>query len=111
MKTAKILILLFLCITPFAVAQEKPDSIPTWTQDNSFRTHATMFGMGHLNMLDTYLSPEEYTGTQFKLMRENMRMTRLINNRVSVQNIIQGDFAYTKSPTEDGKQLSGMIVI
>jgi hypothetical protein len=109
MKIFKILLFLLLCISPFVAAQEKPDSIPAWTQDNSFRTHATMFGIGHLNILDTYLSPQEYTGTQFKLMRENMRMTRLLNNRISVQNIIQGHFAYTKSPTEDSKQLSGMF--
>jgi hypothetical protein len=109
MKIFRLLILLFLCFTPFVTAQEKSDSIPLWPRDNSFRTHATMFGIGRLNILDTYLSPQEYTGMQFKLLRENMRMTRLMDSRVSVQNIMQGHFAYTKSPTEDGKQLSGMF--
>lgn len=68
-----------------------------------------MFGIGYRNMLDTYLSPQTYTGIETRMLREHSRMTRLIGGRVSVQNLLQGNMAYCKSPTEDGKDLAGQV--
>lgn len=82
---------------------ELPDS----TDPTAFRTHATMFGIGYRNMLDTYLSPQTYTGVETRMLREHSRLTRLLDGRVRVQNILQGHMAYCKSPTEDGKDLAG----
>lgn len=81
-------------------------------QDNDalrLRSHSTMFGIGHNNQLDTYLSPLEYTGTEIRFIQENVKPTRLLQQKVSMQNLIQANFSYTKSPSDDGKYLSGMI--
>ena len=37
---------------------------------------ATMYGLGWANMYDTYLSPQEYRGIEFRLSRESLRRTR-----------------------------------
>ena len=73
------------------------------------RTHSTMFGFGYNNQLDTYLSPLEYTGTEIRFLQENIKGTSLLQRNVSMQNLIQANFSYTKSPTDDGKYLSGMM--
>lgn len=110
MRSHRILLaVLFILFGQVVCAEEKSDSLPFSPQENRLSTHATMFGIGTHNQLDTYLSPLEYTGTEFKLMRENRRMTHLMKGKVSVQNIMQGNFSYTKSPTEDGKEISSMF--
>ncbi len=88
--------------------------ILTYAQDSSInplsiRTHSTMLGVGWNNQLDTYLSPMEYTGSEIRFIQENIKPTALLNRRVSMQNLIQANFSYTKSPTEDSKYLSGLL--
>ena len=73
------------------------------------RSHATLFGVGYHNLLDTYLSPLEYTGTEVRILREHARLTHLMNDRVAYQNTLQGYIAYCKSPTDDAKTISGMV--
>lgn len=68
-----------------------------------------MFGVGYRNMLDTYLSPQTYTGIEGRMLREHSRLTHLLDGRVSVQNVLQGNMAYCKSPTGDGKDLAGQV--
>ena len=41
-----------------------------------FVTRATMYGIGYTNVFDTYLSPQEYKGIDFRISRESMRMTK-----------------------------------
>ena len=43
-----------------------------------FITRATMYGVGFTNVFDTYLSPQEYKGVDFRISRESMRMTCLL---------------------------------
>lgn len=45
--------------------------------------HSTMIGMGHANVLDTYLAPYNYTGTDFRLQLESLRTTSSGNLRQS----------------------------
>ena len=40
-----------------------------------FVTRATMYGVSYTNVYDTYLSPQEYKGIDFRISRESMRMT------------------------------------
>ena len=100
----KVPAILFLLLVPILIkAQGKGgDSL-------ILRTHSTMLGLGRINQLDSYLSPLEYTGPQVRIVQENTRPTRLLRGRVSMQNLIQANFSYTKSPTEDSKYLSGML--
>ena len=46
------------------------------TNRNRIITRATMYGVGFTNVFDTYLSPQEYKGIDFRISRESMRMTR-----------------------------------
>ena len=73
------------------------------------RTHATLFGVGYHNLLDTYLSPSEYTGTAVRILREHNRHTRLMKGNIAMQNSLQGNLAYCKSPTEDAKDIAGGV--
>lgn len=113
-KTLLLLILLVTGISMCAAQENETGSIQNaslseWPDNNRLRTHSTMFGIGYRHSLDTYLSPESYTGTEARLIRENMRMTRLLGGRISVQNLMQGNFSYTHSRSEDGKELSGLF--
>ena len=56
-----------------------------------FITRATMYGVGFTNVFDTYLSPQEYKGVDFRISRESMRMTKWMNGNVSLQSFFQAD--------------------
>lgn len=60
-----------------------------------YAVRATLYGIGHANVYDTYLSPYEYKGIEAKVLRESMRMTRLLNGRVSVQSLFHAGISYT----------------
>lgn len=60
-----------------------------------FITRATMYGVGFTNVFDTYLSPQEYKGVDFRISRESMRMTKWMNGNVSLQSFFQADLGYT----------------
>lgn len=63
--------------------------------------------VGHANMLDSYLSPLEYTGTDVRFIAHTDRW----NDSTSWQRRIlyEGQLQYVKSPTDDGKELGGMF--
>ena len=65
------------------------------TNRNRIITRATMYGIGFTNVFDTYLSPQEYKGIDFRISRESMRMTRLMGGNVSLQTFFQADLGYT----------------
>lgn len=58
-------------------------------QATRYVTRATMYGVGYTNVFDTYLSPQEYKGIEFRISRETMRMTTLGDGNVSVQNFFR----------------------
>ena len=53
--------------------QAQTDSL----QAHRYVTRATMYGVGFTNVFDTYLSPQEYKGIDFRISRETIRMTKL----------------------------------
>lgn len=78
-------------------------------QPNRYRTHATLIGIGRTNLLETYLTPLEYTGPEVRLMRETQRMTRMAGGRISVQHRVEGNVAYAQSPSKDDKEWAGYV--
>ena len=64
-------------------------------QTHRYVTRATMYGIGFTNVFDTYLSPQEYKGIDFRVSRELIRMTKLFDGNVSVQNFFQANISYT----------------
>ena len=55
--------------------QAQTDSL----QAHRYVTRATMYGVGFTNVFDTYLSPQEYKGIDFRISRETIRMTKLFD--------------------------------
>lgn len=80
-------------------------------RDSAYRhvVRSTMVGAGFSNVFDTYLSPLEYKGPEVRFLLENMRMTRLMDGKVSAQHIFQVSFNYTKNPSKSVKSYSGII--
>ena len=56
-----------------------------------------MYGIGHTNVLDTYLSPMEYTGLELRILRESLRNTKLMNGNVSRQSLFQAHTSMTEN--------------
>ena len=92
--------LIFFCTFLITMAQE--DSI----QSNRYVMRATLYGIGHINLLDTYLSPMEYTGPEFRILRENMRMTSFLKNKVSRQSLFQANVSMTENKSGTGSEFS-----
>ena len=78
------------------------------TNRNRIITRATMYGVGLTNVFDTYLSPQEYKGIDFRISRESMRMTRLMGGNVSLQTFFQADLGYTHNKVDNNNTFSGL---
>ena len=59
--------------------------------------HSSMAGIGSSNVLDTYLSPYNYTGTDYRIQRETQRMTNLWKGRISNQSFIDLNVAVNEN--------------
>lgn len=93
--------LLFLCLNMGNI-QAQEDSL----QANRYMMRSTLFGVGHTNILDTYLSPMEYTGVELRYLRENMRMTRIMDGNVSYQRLFQVNASLTENKAGTGSEWS-----
>lgn len=69
---------------------------------------STMYGVGSINLYDTYLSPVEYSGAQVRLLRESTRMTRWMEGHVSRQALFQGYLAAAENAAGTNSELAGM---
>ena len=91
----QILAILCLCVCSSMLSAQEPS------------VRATMFGLGRVRQLDTYLSPIEYSGPQLFFINENTRPTRLLHERVSFQSTVQLDFSSTEPASEKATFLGG----
>lgn len=71
--------------------------------------HSTLFGVGWSNVLDTYLSPYNYKGTDIRIQRETQRMTTLWQGRVSNQSLIDFNAAINKNHARNIDEYAGGI--
>jgi len=101
MKKVSILLILLLSWKTFFA------QIDT-TQQTRYISRSTMYGAGFTNILDTYLSPLEYTGVDFRISRENFKMTNLWDGNVSAQSFLQVNFSYTENKPATSTALSGL---
>lgn len=88
--------------------------LSTFAQIDSLESHryvtrSMSYGVGYTNVYDTYLSPQEYKGIDFRFSRETMRMTRMLDGNVSVQNFFQANLAYTHNRADNNNTFSGLI--
>ena len=66
----------------------------------------TLVGVGGYMMKDTYLSLEKYGGLGLRFMNERMQLTRLANNKISRQNIINVDISTVMNGARNANFLS-----
>ncbi len=66
-------------------------------------TRQWLWGIGRSSLLDTYLSPLTYTGTNFSLLYRTERPAHWGKEKVSVKSHYSLHTCYAKSPTDDGK--------
>lgn len=71
-------------------------------------TRATLYGVGFANVYDTYLSPQEYKGIDFRISRESMRMTRWADGRLSLQTFFQADLSYTHNRADNNNTFAAL---
>lgn len=98
-KTLLGLILLYLCLLN---VQAQEDSLQT----NRQVVRATLYGIGHTNLLDTYLSPMEYTGPELRILRENVRNTKYMEGKVSRQSLFQANVSMTENRVGTGSEFA-----
>lgn len=70
---------------------------------------AVTYGVGHTNVLDTYLSPQEYKGIEFRVARESNRMTKIGDGNWSIHNFLQANIGYTHNYIDNNNALSGLL--
>lgn len=80
-----------------------------YAQESYQTTHATLFGVGGVRQLDTYLSPLSYQGPQVQFLYETLRPTHWGKGNISTQSIWQGNFAYTESPAGNANNIGADI--
>lgn len=68
-----------------------------------------LWGAGRGNVLDTYLTPLEYTGPDYALLHRTERKARWGHGKVTVAASYTAQIAYLHSPTDDGKEWDGEI--
>ena len=68
-------------------------------------TRATSYGAGTANIFDTYLSPVNYHGVDFRFTRENTRLTRWGDGKFTAQTFFQGDVSYVHNRADNNKTL------
>lgn len=72
-------------------------------------TKEWLWGIGAANLLDTYLSPLTYKGTNFALLHQTERLARWGRGRVTVKSHYDAHVCYAQSPTDDGKALDAEL--
>lgn len=95
MKARRILLSIAGAMACAACLGQADGQTPDPGRAHRYAARATLYGIGHANMYDTYLSPYEYRGIEAKVLRESMRMTRLMGGRVSAQSLFHAGVAYT----------------
>ena len=100
----RIYLILCACWAAFSL-QAQEDSL----RATRYVMRSVLYGAGMSNVLDTYLSPLEYKGPEIRILRENMRMTRLMNGNVSAQNLLQANVSYTHNPSQTANMYAGLV--
>ena len=98
---------LFRCISLSAITLFAL-STPTLAQDtlrsNKVITNTQILGIGAVNTLDTYLSPEEYTGTELRYISHSVREN---GTKLSRELVHQAQILSVRNRRENNNELGG----
>ncbi len=73
--------------------------------DSARITRVTSYGVGYANVLDTYLSPLEYTGPELRAMRESIRRVTIAHQPVYRQSLFQLNASILDNPAKTGSEI------
>lgn len=79
--------------------------VPDTIRNNKIITNAQMIGIGAVNILDTYLSPEKYRGTELRYISHTLRERR--DSRWSRLIVHQGNMSYSDNRSGNGGEIAG----
>lgn len=71
--------------------------------------HQWWYGVGHGNVLDTYLSPSSYTGWTMGVWHRTERLARWGKQRVTVQGLYGVDVAHLAVASDEDKAWDGLL--
>lgn len=77
--------------------------------DNRYTSHGLTVGVGSTNVLDSYLSPLEYKGTEIRMQRETLRKTTKGDGKIYVQTLLNAHASYSENATGNGKMYEGLL--
>lgn len=107
------LILTLLGCTTLAAQSPEQQAVQALKADSAaqsrFITRATLYGVGATNVFDTYLSPQEYRGIEFRIARESMRMTHWLDGNISRQTFFQGNLGYTHNRADNNNTVNALL--
>ena len=102
MKAIRSFLISALLALPLAAFGQGGDTL----YSNKVITNAQMLGIGAADILDTYLSPETYTGWELRYVSHTIR--RREGRRWSRMLVHQGSFAYADNRAGNANEMSGM---
>ena len=93
-------ILLAFSLLLYGVAADAQDTL----RSGKIITNAQLVGIGHVNQLDTYLTPSEYTGGEIRYVSHTLRE----NGTPLLREIIhQAHLSYTHNASEKNNNIGG----
>lgn len=100
---ARLFITLFLAVSQLAAAQaqERQDSL-----GGKIITNAKMIGVGSTHILDTYISPEKYSGVEARYISHTIRERE--GRRWSREIVHQGYVSFSDNRANEGGEIAGM---
>lgn len=78
-------------------------SVSVFAQEQQ-RMRSTMVGVGANNVLDTYLSPFNYTGLDIRIMHETLRQTKQLEGRLYHQSLLDVDGGYLTNKSKSAHE-------
>ena len=94
-------ILLVFPLLLYGVAADAQDTL----RSNKIITKTQLVGIGHVNQLDTYLTPSEYTGGEIRYVSHTLRD----NGTPLLREIIhQAHLSYTHNASEKNNNIGGL---
>ena len=100
MKTCKVLFLFLLC--HWLTLSAQTDTVPQRHTTQS----VNLFGIGGVFLLDTYLSPEKYSGVELRFTNQTTRQRD--GSLWSTQLTTHGYLDYAESRGDDGSAMAGL---
>lgn len=111
-QPACLLHLLGLCLIlkalPLSAQELQTDTLGRQEITPRVTCHALAFGIGAANVLESYLSPLEYTGIEARIQRETFRRTTLMQSHIYVQTLLNMHASYTKN-TSGQEMYEGLL--